>query len=129
MSKDGANKEGKLEEGLTIAMRAIDNQIARAMQRTPTERDVHGVSKWEPYETRVENVTAFILNELGETSVSLDAVFVLAQAFTKALRLASEDLGTDGLGKVRSEYCIDCMQKIANDAEKTLLELRSEGLT
>ena len=129
MSRDGANKEGKLEDGLITAMRAIDNQVARAMQRTPTERDVHGVSKWEPYETRVENVTAFILNELGDTSVSLDAVFVLAQAFTKALRLASEDLGADGLGKVRSEYCIDCMQKIENDAVKTLSHLRSEGLT
>jgi hypothetical protein len=99
------------------------------MQRTPAEREVHGVSKWEPYESRVENVTAFILNQLGENEVSLDSVFVFAQAFTKVLRLASEDLGADGLGKVRTEYCIDTMEKIASDSSKTLSEIRSQHLT
>jgi hypothetical protein len=129
MNNEREKAEGKLEEALTVAMRAIDNQIARAMQRTPAEREVHGVSKWEPYESRVENVTAFILNQLGENEVSLDSVFVFAQAFTKVLRLASEDLGADGLGKVRTEYCIDTMEKIASDSSKTLSEIRSQHLT
>jgi hypothetical protein len=129
MTKESPKTESKLEEGLLQAMKAIDNQVARAMQRTPAERDMHGVSKWEPYETRVENSTAFLLNALGEGDVSLDSLLVLAQAFTKALRFASEDLGTEGLGKVRAEYCIDCMQKISNDAAKTLSELRGQELT
>jgi hypothetical protein len=114
---------GKLEEGLLQAMKAIDNQIARAMQRSPEEREQQGVQKWEPYESRIEHVTAFILNELGEDSVTLDALVVLAQSFTKALRLVSEDLGVDGLGNVRSSYCIDAMQKIQRDAGKALADL------
>lgn len=120
---------GKLEEGLLQAMRAIDNQVARAMQRTPAERDVHGVQKWEPYESRVEQVAAFVLNALGDDAVSLDSMVVLAQAYTKALRLAIEDLGMDGLGKMRSAYCLDAMDKIGNDANKSLSELKTDTLS
>lgn len=119
---------GKLEEGLLQVMQSIDNQIARAMQRTPADREVHGVQKWEPYETRVENLTAFILNQLGDDAASLDSLFVLSQAFTKALRLASEDLGHEGLGAVRTAYCVDTMEKIQDDAARALNELRSERL-
>jgi hypothetical protein len=122
-------KIGKLEEGLLQAMRAIDNQVARAMQRTPAEREEHGVQKWEPYDSRVEHVTAYILNELGDTSVSLDSVLVFAQVFTKALRLAVEDLGTEGLGTVRTAYCVDTMERILRDADRALGELQSERLT
>lgn len=120
---------GKLEEGLLQAMKALDTQIARAMQRTPAEREVHGVQKWEPYETRVENLTAFVLNELGDNTVSLDSLLVLSQAFTKALRLACDDLGPGGLGAVRSSYCIDALQKIARDASRGLTELSQEHVT
>ena len=123
------SKEGKLEEGLLQAMRALDNQVARALQRTPAQREIHGVQKWEPYETRVESVTAFILNSLGEGDALLDSVFVLAQAFAKALRLVAEDLGADGLGKMRLEYCLDAFEKIANDAAKGRSELRSPDYT
>jgi hypothetical protein len=119
---------GKMEEGLLQAMRAIDNQIARALQRTPAEREAHGVQKWEPYEARVEDLVAFILNQLGDSTASLDSLFVLSQAFTKALRLASEDLGADGLGAMRSAYCIDAMEKIGLDASKALNGLRSAKL-
>jgi len=119
---------GKMEEGLLQAMRAIDNQIARALQRTPAEREAHGVQKWEPYESRVEHLVAFILNQLGDSSASLDSLFVLSQSFTKALRLASEDLGPDGLGAMRSAYCIDTMEKIGRDAAKALNELRASKL-
>lgn len=122
-------KTGKLEEGLLQAMKAIDNQVARALQRTPAEREQLGVQKWEPYESRIEHVTAFILNELGDNSVSIDSLLVLSQSFTKALRLVSEDLGSDGLGSLRSSYCVDAMQKIQRDADKTLAELSTERLT
>jgi hypothetical protein len=123
------NKQpGKLEEGLLQAMKAIDNQVARSLQRTPVEREELGVQKWEPYETRVEHTVAFILNELGDGEASLDSVFVLSQAFTKALRLAAEDLGAEGLGSMRSAYCIDTMEKIQRDATKALGELRVDRL-
>ena len=122
-------KTGKLEEGLLQAMHAIDSQVARAMQRTPAEREAHGAQKWEPYETRVEHVTAYILNELGDNSVGLDSVLVLAQAFTKALRLAAEDLGVEGLGVIRSSYCVDAMEKVTRDASKALNELRGTAVT
>lgn len=123
-----SGQAGKLEDGLLQVMRAIDNQIARALQRTPSERDVHGVQKWEPYETRVEHLTAFILNQLGDETASLDSLFVLSQAFTKALRLASEDLGSEGLGSMRTAYCIDAMEKIQLDSTKALTGLRSDRL-
>jgi hypothetical protein len=122
-------KADKCEEGLLQAMKAIDNQVARALQRSPAEREVEGVSKWEPYESRVENLTAFILNALGDGSVAFDSLIVLGQAFTKALRFAAEDLGTDGLGAVRTMYCKDAMDRIERDAGKALSELRGEPLT
>lgn len=120
---------GKLEEGLLQAMKAIDNQVARAMQRTPAERDVHGVQKWEPFETRVELITAFLLNELGSQEVSIDSMVVLAQAFTKALALVCDDLGSEGLGAVRSSYCLDAMEKIERDAHRAVRGLGSQELT
>jgi hypothetical protein len=99
------------------------------MQRTPSEREVLGVQKWEPYETRVEHITAYILNELGDNTIGLDSLLVLAQAFTKALRLAAEDLGPDGLGMVRSSYCVDAMEKVTRDASRVLAELRTSSVT
>jgi hypothetical protein len=122
-------KVGKCEEGLLQAMKAIDNQIARALQRTPAERELQGVQKWEPYESRIEHVTAFLLNQLGDSEVSFDSLIVFAQAFTKALRFAAEDLGTEGLGAMRTDYCRDAMQKIERDASKALSEMCGDALT
>ena len=123
------DRRGKFEEGLLQAMQAIDNQIARALQRTPAQRETLGVQKWEPYETRVEHTAAFVLNELGDATVTFDSLVVLSQAFTKALRLVAEELGADGLGTMRAAYCVDAMEKIERDAEKTLGELRTDRLT
>jgi hypothetical protein len=122
-------KVGKCEEGLLQAMKAIDNQIARALQRTPAERELQGVQKWEPYESRIEHVTAFLLNQLGDSEIAFDSLIVFAQAFTKALRFAAEDLGTEGLGAMRTEYCRDAMQKIERDAGKALSEMYGDALT
>lgn len=123
------SKVGKCEEGLLQAMKAIDNQIARALQRTPSERELQGVQKWEPYESRIEHVTAFLLNQLGDGEIAFDSLIVFAQAFTKALRFAAEDLGPDGLGSMRTEYCRDAMQKIERDAGKALVEMCGDALT
>jgi hypothetical protein len=124
-----SEQRGKLEEGLLQAMKAIDNQVARAMQRTPTEREAQGVQKWEAYETRVEHVAAQVLNDLGEQEVALDSVIVLAQAFTKALRLVTHDLGAEGLGTVRAAYCLDAMRKIERDAQRVARDLEEEEPT
>jgi hypothetical protein len=123
-----ASHHGKLEDGLLQAMKAIDNQIARAMQRTPSERETLGVQKWEPYDSRVESVAAFVLQELGDAEVSLDSLLVLAQAFTKALYLVCDDLGTEGLGEVRVRYCLEAMHKISRDSQKVLGSMMEERL-
>jgi len=39
-------KAPPLEQGLLTAMKAIDNQIAREMQRSPAEREAPGMQKW-----------------------------------------------------------------------------------
>ena len=108
-----------LDDGLIAAMQAIDNQIARAVSsRSPAEREEHGVQKWEPMDTRIENVTVLVMNALGENSIQLDSVLVLAQAMLKSLQLVAEDLGEDGLGKVRSGYCRSAGDKMLRTLEK-----------
>lgn len=119
---------GKLEEGLLQAMKAIDNQVARAMQRSPAEREMHGVQKWEPYASRVEGIAAFLLQEVGDTTIGLDSLIVCAQAFTKALQLVCDDLGADGLGKLRASYCLDAMGKITRDAQMVIDSLSEDHL-
>jgi hypothetical protein len=121
-------QRGKLEEGLSQAMKAIDNQIARAMQRTPAERETQGVQKWEPYANRVEGIASFLLEEVGDNQIGLDPLIVCAQAFTKALQLLVDDLGEDGLGKVRAAYCLDAMNKISRDAQRVTDALSEERL-
>ncbi|MCB0359421.1 MAG: hypothetical protein KDD44_07285, partial [Bdellovibrionales bacterium] len=71
-------KEEPLVRGLRMAMQALDRQVARAMQRDPAERDVHGVQKWEPLQERIERVSSFLLNSLGEQEIQLDSLLVLA---------------------------------------------------
>lgn len=118
-----SDEYGKLEAGLLQAMQALDNQIARAMQRGPAEREAHGVQKWKPYSVRVERITTTILQELAENNISLDSLLVCAQSFSKALYLLVSELEIEGLGTVRSEYCRDAMQKIRSDADRALREL------
>jgi len=122
-------KQGKLEEGLLQAMQAIDNQVARAMQRTPAERELHGVQKWEPYSTRIEDISAFLLQEFGDGNVKIDALLVCAQAFTKALQLACDDLREEGLGKVRTSYCLDAADKISRDSQMIAATLSDQQMT
>jgi Asp-tRNA(Asn)/Glu-tRNA(Gln) amidotransferase A subunit family amidase len=109
-----------LEKGLRDCLRALDNQIARELQRSPSELATQGVQKWQPIQTRVERLSAFLLSELGEDSVNIESVLVLAQASTKALRMACEDLGKDGLGKVRAAYCVSTFDSVSNDSRVAL---------
>ncbi|MFO0415679.1 MAG: hypothetical protein ACK5Y6_00185 [Pseudomonadota bacterium] len=123
-----SEKYGKLEEGLLQALKAIDNQVARSMQRSPSEREAQGMQKWEPYSSRIEGITAFLLEEFGDNSINLDSLVVSTQAFAKALQLVCDDLGQEGLGKIRTEYCLDAMRKVARDAEKVIDGLSEQRL-
>ena len=116
-------KRAPFEENLMKVLAALDAQVAREMQRTPAQRELHGVQKWEPYQKRVELIVPLILNALGDQEISLDGVLVIAQAAAKALLLAVEDLGVDGLGKVRAGYCEAAMQHVATDAQRALQTL------
>lgn len=117
----------RMEAGLQQCMRAIDNQIARELQRSPAEREDHGVQKWEPFAERTERLVTFILDQLGEDTIALDSLLVLSQATAKALTLVSEDLGEDGLGVVRSQYCLTASDAIALDMQRIRRQLAGSG--
>jgi hypothetical protein len=115
-----------LEQGLLSAMRALDNQIARQMERSPADREASGVQKWEPYQLKIEQVCALMIKAFGEDDVRLDSVLIVAQAMTKSLYLISEELGEAGLGAVRSGYCRTALNAILRDAERGLQQLGAE---
>ena len=115
-----------LEDGFIVALRAIDNQIAREMQRSPDELESHGLRKWEPHAKRVETVTALLLNAVGQRQIDLDSLIVSSQAFVKALRLFAEELEGEGLGHVRAEYVKEAFARISDDAFKGIDLLRDE---
>lgn len=114
-----------LEEGLLAALQAIDNQVAREVgTRSPTDRDEHGVQKWEPLVSRVERICGFVLDKFGENEIDLDGIVVLSQAMTKTLQLLFEELGEEGLGKVRHKYCAAALEEIEKSVTRGL---RSSG--
>lgn len=122
--KKRSSKRAPVEDGFLKALKALDNQVARELQRSPAEREIHRLQRWEPYERRVEQVSILLLDLLGEEQVQLDSLFITAQAMTKALQIVAHDLGEEGLGKMRTGYCIDTMEKISTDAHRTLALLR-----
>ena len=121
------NRRSMLEEGLLTALHAIDQQIARAMERSPAEREKEGVQKWGPYTEKIEQVCSLMLSKTGEEEIHLDSLIVIAQASVKALKLITEELGPEGLGKVRSNYCQVAFEQIKRDARSGLIELHGLG--
>jgi hypothetical protein len=116
-----------LEEGLLKALRAIDNQVAREMQRTPAELEKLGVQKWEPYNKRIENVATFLIDSISEQHIQLDSVLVLSQALVKVMKIFAEDLGEEGLGKMRSAYMRWAMENLSKDSYEGLRALGAQG--
>ena len=117
-------KRSPFEEGLVRMLAAVDNQIAREMQRTPGELEEHGVQKWEPFQKRIEIIVSAVLNGLGEQEISLDSLLVFSQAMSKALLLSIEDLSEGGLGKVRGAYCLSAAKNIEGDMIRALKVLK-----
>ena len=120
-------KRGKLEDGLITALRAIDNQVAREMQRSPADRELHGVQKWQPFEKRVESISLLLLDAIADQEINLDSLLVMSQALSKALSLLTQDLGVSGLGTVRTEYCLQAANAISRDAFKITDTLKSRS--
>jgi hypothetical protein len=113
-----------LEEGLLKAMRALDQQIARAMERSPADREPEGVQKWGPYRDKIEQVSSLLLHFLGDEQLKLDSVLVFSQALVKALKLFVHDMEGEGLGKLRSSYCQIAFENIERDALEGIKELQ-----
>jgi len=115
MSKQ--DRKPLLEESLLTALKAIDNQVARAMERTPAEREVSGVQKWKPFDDKIEQVSTLILDNFGE-GISLDGVLVMSQAMVKALSILSSELGSEGLGDLRTSYVKEALQLLSIEIER-----------
>lgn len=122
-----ADKLTPLEEGLLRALRAIDNQIDREMQRSPAELEKLGVQKWEPFNKRIENISAFLIDRISEQDIQLESLVVAAQAFSKVMKIFAEDLGEAGLGKMRSAYLRWAMENLSRDSYEALRALGAEG--
>ena len=118
-------KNLSLEEALIRAMKQLDTQVAREMQRTPMEREDQGVRRWEPHQKRVEKITALIVNSLGDQELELDSLLILSRGLAKALQIVVEDLGEDGLGAVRSEYCLNALRDIERSCREAEREFHS----
>jgi hypothetical protein len=128
MSTKKDEKLPPLQEGLLIAMRALDNQINKAVERrTPAEREVHGVEKWQPLNDRVELVASVLLEAFADGDAGLDALLVLAQAAPKALSMVIDELGLPALGDARANYCRQAMAGIADDARRSMERISTES--
>jgi len=99
------NKTGiGLEAALMRVVQLLDTQVAREMQRAPIEREQSGVQKWEPYRRRAERISSLLLEGITERKIELDSLLILSEAIPRCLRILAEELGEDGLGKMRSSY-------------------------
>ncbi len=114
-------KRPLLEESLLSALSAVDKQIARAMERTPSQREVHGVQKWKPLDERVEKLCELLLSEYGE-EYQLDSLLVFARSFVKSLSILCDELGGDSFGEIRSAYIKETLQMLEDDV------LRAKGV-
>jgi len=111
-------KQPPLEQGLLLAMQSLDKQIARELQRSPEELQKRGVKKWQAYSDRIERVAGFTLERFSKNELTLDSLLVLAQAYPKVLKLLAEELGSEGLGKLRTGYCEEAFAAIERDAHQ-----------
>lgn len=99
------NKTGiGLEAALLRVVQLLDTQVAREMQRAPVEREQGGVQKWEPYRRRGERISSLLLEGITTRELELDGLLILSEAIPRCLRILAEELGEEGLGKMRSSY-------------------------
>ncbi len=118
-----------VEEGLLAALRALDKQIERELvSRDPNELETFGVTRWEPFRKRMERVATATLQAFGDDDIRLDSLLVMSQALVKVVGLITDELGVEGLGTMRTAYCAEACNAIAEDASRALRLLRAETL-
>ena len=127
MAKADKTQLSRLEEGLMMAMRAIDEQVAREMQRSDAEREQKGVQKWDPLQKRIEKAASILLNAFAKDDIKLDSLLVLSQALTKSLQLIVDEIGTEGLGHIRSGYCNWTLENISTYADRAIKQLKGNA--
>ncbi len=110
-----------MEAGILSALTALQNQIERELQRNPEQTSTHGVSKWIPMQKRVEHISTFLVDYLSEQQITLESLLVFAQSFTKVAAIISNELGSEGLGKVRTEYVHKTLEIIQRDCRNAEL--------
>lgn len=118
MAKNDTHTLSKLEGALLTTLKSLDNQMAREMQRSPEQLEKLGVQKWEPISKRVELITGFLLDRIGDDDIKIESLLVLLQSLSKTLYLLSDELQSDGLGKIRAEYILDTSQKVSYDVKR-----------
>lgn len=126
MTKKETLTLSKLEESLLTSLRSLDSQVARELQRTPEEETKHGVQKWEPITKRVELLSGFLLDRVGDNDINLESILILLQTLSKTLYILTDDLEVSGLGKVRSEYVTDTAKKVEYDCKRIIEMLRGQ---
>lgn len=124
MVNKGKSSGSNLESGLMQALKALDNQVSRALERTPAEREESGVQKWKPYSERVELVSGFLLDSFAEEEIGLDSLLILAQVFPKVLSILGDELGEEGLGKIRSSYFQSVLESVERESGRALRQFR-----
>ena len=120
------SKGENLQQHVLASLHALDAQVARAMQRTPKEREEHGVEKWQPFQERVERITGVVLQGFADEACKLDGVLIMAEAYAKSLRMLVEELEKEGLGEVRSRYCEVAFSNIERDVRAAKKVLTSD---
>jgi hypothetical protein len=123
MTKD--QKLPLLDESLIRALELIDSQIARAMERTPEQREKAGVQKWKPLEERIERLSTLILDNFGE-KVQLDSILVMSQVMVKVLGLLCQEMGQEGLGELRSLYVQESLKILEIEIERSIAVFKDE---
>jgi len=108
----------KVESGILQALIALDNQVAREMQRDPQQVSEQGVQKWQPHDKRIESLMEIILDNFDEGKIQLDSILISAQGLVHALTILIEDLGLVGLGELRRNYCLAAIDRISRNIEQ-----------
>jgi hypothetical protein len=110
-----------LESGLSSALKAVHNQIERELQRNPEQTAMYGVKKWVPMQKRVEQLTTFLIDQLQDKEITLEALLVIAQSTTKVASIVSSDVGAKGLGNIRAEYVQKSLELIERDCREGMV--------
>ncbi|WKZ56477.1 MAG: hypothetical protein QY326_07025 [Bdellovibrionota bacterium] len=121
-------KKDSLEAALLRVLQALDNQVAREMQRDPKEREQQGMQKWEPYAKRIEHIAGLVIDALSAGEVGVDGILILSQACAKILKITATDLGADGLGQLRTSYCLAAFEALEREAREGSAALKGGEL-